>query len=77
MFINVFFQVAIFTYCGRLVGSVGSVGSRVDPVSSVMEGGGVIIVVQFSHLPSSPIDLKLKGNRDISLTYFNSQFESN
>jgi hypothetical protein len=50
-----------FTYSGRsvdFVGSVGSVGSTVDPVSSVVVGGGVV-VVQFTHLLSSPIDLKL------------------
>jgi hypothetical protein len=71
-------QVAVFTYCSRsvnFVGSVGSVGSTVYPVSSVVVGGGVA-VVQFSHLLSSPIDLKLTGNRDISLIYLNSRFES-
>jgi hypothetical protein len=75
----VFFQVAVFTYCGRsvdFVGSVGLVGSAVDPVSSIVVGGGVT-VVQLSHMLSSPIALKLKGNRDIPLIDFNSRFESN
>jgi hypothetical protein len=79
LFINGFLSVEVFTYSGcsvDFVGSVGSVGSTVDPVSSVMVGGGVA-VVQFSHLSSPPIDLKQKGNRDISLIYFNSRFESN
>jgi hypothetical protein len=72
MFINGFLSVAVFTYSGCSVDFVGSV----SPVSSVMVGGGVA-VVQFSHLSSPPIDLKQKGNRDISLIYFNSRFESN
>jgi hypothetical protein len=72
MFINGFLSVAVFTYSGCSVDFVGSV----SPVSSVMVGGGVA-VVQFSHLSSSPMDLKHKGNRDISLIYFNSRFESN
>jgi hypothetical protein len=65
--------------CGRsvdFVGSVGLVGSAVDPVSSIVVGGGVT-VVQLSHMLSSPIALKLKGNRDIPLIDFNSRFESN
>jgi hypothetical protein len=65
-----------FTYSGRsvdFVGSVGSVGSTVDPVSSVVVDGGVPVV----QLSSSPIDLKQKCNRDISLIYLNSRFESN
>jgi hypothetical protein len=72
MFINGFLSVEVFTYSGCSVDFVRSV----SPVSSVMVGGGVA-VVQFSHLSSPPIDLKQKGNRDISLIYFNSRFESN
>jgi hypothetical protein len=79
IFINRFFQVAVFTYCGRsvdFVGSVGLVEPTVDPGCSVVVGGGVT-VVQLSHMLSSPIALKLKGNRDIPLIRFNSRFESN
>jgi hypothetical protein len=74
-----FFQVAVFTYCGRsvdFVGSVGLVGPTVDSGCSVVVGGGVT-VVQLSHILSSPIALKLKGNRDIPLIRFNSRFKSN
>jgi type 1 fimbria pilin len=72
-----FFQVAVFTYCGRSVDFVGSFsGPTVDPGCSVVVGGGVT-VVQLSHIISSPIALKLKGNRDIPLIRFNSRFKSN